>query len=128
MAEVVQNKLKDEAGKLNSQKRIMSVIAESLNTPVNDEHDSKERIDLVKNDGLVHRDYQNHEAVELRSAVSRVLANLNPKQNNICNLLTEGYTKVEIAELLSTKRTTLNDEINRIKKIFAREGLKEFLK
>jgi predicted DNA-binding protein YlxM (UPF0122 family) len=53
---------------------------------------------------------------------------LNPKQKKLCYLLGQkGITIKEVSELLKTPRTTVYDEIKRIRAVFMKEGLNEYI-
>lgn len=58
-----------------------------------------------------------------------VLQKLTPKQKELCLLLGEkGLTVKEASEYLKTPRSTIYDELKRIRTIFMKEGLEDYLK
>jgi DNA-directed RNA polymerase specialized sigma24 family protein len=71
-------------------------------------------------------------AVERRHAcidIGRVLERLTPVQRQLCQMLgAEGLTIKEAAERLRIPRGTLYEEIKRIRKVFADQGLGDYLK
>ena len=57
------------------------------------------------------------------------MQNLTPHQRRLCELLIQhGFNVKEVAEQLRIPRGTLYEEIKRIRKIFADQGLAEYLK
>lgn len=63
----------------------------------------------------------------LRIDLATVLTRLTPQQQAICRLLTEGETVTVISRSLKVPRTTLYDEIKRVRRIFRDAGLKDYL-
>ena len=67
--------------------------------------------------------------LQLKIDLSKALQKLTPKQKKLCHLLKEeGFTIKQLSEYLKTPRSTVYDEIERIKKIFMREDLEDYLK
>ena len=64
-----------------------------------------------------------------RIDIGRALARLTPVQRQLCQMLgAEGLTIKEAAERLRIPRGTLYEEIKRIRKVFADQGLGDYLK
>jgi len=61
----------------------------------------------------------------LRLDIQDVMRELTPLQRRICRLLEEGYPVTEIAQALGKPRSTVRDEIKRIRNIFSQRGLKQ---
>ena len=127
MARVVRNKLIDLVRERESDKRKISHTAVSLDKPLS-EGDSRTLRDELREDDsqdLSRDSLSNHEiSIDLRKAFGR----LNPKQRKLCYLLGQkGITLKEASELLKTPRTTIYDEIKRIRAIFMKEGLNEYV-
>ena len=59
--------------------------------------------------------------------LSRALGKLTARQRRLCQVLKEGYTMEEASEILKTPRTTLYDEKERIKALFFKENLRDYL-
>lgn len=63
----------------------------------------------------------------LKKDLANALAKLSPLQRKICYLTMDDYSMAHISRILNKPRTTLYDEIKRIRRIFFDEGLKEYL-
>jgi DNA-directed RNA polymerase specialized sigma24 family protein len=64
-----------------------------------------------------------------RIDIGRALARLTPVQRQLCQMLgEEGLTIKEAAERLRIPRGTLYEEIKRIRRVFADQGLGDYLK
>ena len=63
----------------------------------------------------------------LQIDLATVLTRLTPQQQAICRLLTEGETVTVISRSLKVPRTTLYDEMKRVRRIFRDAGLKDYL-
>jgi RNA polymerase sigma factor (sigma-70 family) len=68
------------------------------------------------------------ENISLKEKINIALNKLSPSQYDIALLLGEGLKKTDIARHINKPRTTINDEIKRILKIFRYEGLEEYLR
>lgn len=65
---------------------------------------------------------------ELPEALSKALEKLSSKQKELCRLLgEEGLNVKQASRYLNVPRSTLQEEIKRIRKIFRDEGLEEYL-
>ncbi|MCG3204359.1 MAG: hypothetical protein KCHDKBKB_01074 [Elusimicrobia bacterium] len=64
---------------------------------------------------------------EMRQVLSFGMRRLTTFQKKVSRLLLKGHTVTEVSEILKVKRTTLNDEIRRIRKSFSQEGLGEYI-
>lgn len=64
--------------------------------------------------------------VALRADVQSALRELTPLQQSICRLLSQGYPVKRLAETLGKPRTTVRDQIKRIKEVFFRRGLSDY--
>ena len=62
----------------------------------------------------------------IRLDVEAVLELLTPLQKEICQLLAQEYPVKRVAEMLRKPRTTVRDEIKRIREIFSQRGLKDY--
>ena len=66
--------------------------------------------------------------LELPTELMRVVDGLSLKQKQLCKLLGEaGLNIYQISKHLNLPRTTIYDEISRIREIFKKEGLQEYL-
>ncbi len=65
----------------------------------------------------------------VRIDLTRVMTLLTPAQRRLCQMLgEEGLSIKEAAERLRIPRGTLYEEIKRIRKVFADQGLGDYLK
>lgn len=119
---VIKSRITELIREKKALKRKINYVAESLDKTLGGEDDSR----TLKN--VVPDDAQNRAApTDLSIDLSRVLNVLTPRQKDIYGLLFEGYSTSEAARILDTPRSTLNDEIRRIRKIFEKKGLREYI-
>ena len=97
-------------------RRKTSHFARSLETPIGD-------TDLTLAD-VIADDSRN--SIDLDADVRAALDLLSPFQRKICQLLGEGHPVAKIARLLGKPRTTVRDEITRIKTVFRQQGLDDY--
>ena len=127
MARVIENELLHKVEKLTTDKRKASTDAVSLDERVSENEDSPTYADQILGD----EDYAAHLrlTVGLKIGVAKVLKKLSPEQQKLCRLLIkEGLNIKEASKALKTPRGTIYDEINRIRAIFEKEGLHDYLK
>ena len=120
MGRIIRNKLTDLVRERGSDKRKIAQLAESFDKPLGDDEDSITLIDKVSFDNAPSDPlYKIAQKIDL----SRTFQKLTSQQRDICRLLGEqGLSIKEISDCLNTPRSTIYDEINRIKKIFLKEG------
>jgi len=124
MGRVLRNKLTDIVREQEADKRKISHLAVSLDGPLGD-HDDSDALE----DSIADRRPAPYLQIELKIDLSKVLQKLSGKQQKLCHLLgPSGFSIKEASEYLNTPRTTIYDEIERIRKIFVKEGLEEYLK
>ena len=130
MATVIRNKLTDLFRERVAAKRAGDYDAVSLDAPTGDSDDAPTFADLL--DAARGRDAaadQSLDPEDARIDVARALRNLTPRQRRLCELLGEERLSIkEAAEKLRIPRGTLYEEINRIRKIFADQGLGDYLR
>ena len=129
MARIIGNKLIDLVRERESNKRRVAHLAVSLNGPAGTDEDSCALIDTVHQGSMgdIHPDP--FKQIELRLDLSIMLCRLTPRQKELCLLLgEEGLTVNEASGRLKVPRTSLYDEIKRIRAIFRSEHLDEYLK
>ena len=118
MAKVVKNKLIQIIRKNNANKR--KSVTVSLNEPVGDENDSPTLMDVIP-------DEQDQKS-DLKVDLIKALQKLTPQQKQLCQLIAEqGLSVKEAGIRLNRHRSTLYDDIRRIKEIFKEEGLLDYL-
>jgi len=124
MGRVLRNKLTDIVREQEADKRKISHLAVSLDGPLGD-HDDSDALE----DSIADKQPAPYLQIELKIDLNKVLEKLSGKQQKLCHLLgPSGLSIKEASEHLNTPRTTIYDEIERIRKIFVKEGLEEYLK
>lgn len=124
MARVIKGKLLDLVDALTSDKRKISSTSESLDECVSDEEDSPTYLDQLVDDSIPNLQF----SAELKIDISNAFKKLNPHQQDLYRLLSEeGLSIKEASQVLGTPRGTLYEDIKRIKAIFQKESLHEYL-
>jgi RNA polymerase sigma-70 factor (ECF subfamily) len=130
MAKVVENKLTDILREAKTDKRTLNYQTTSLDQSLDDDENCSTLSDLVSEDDILSRSntLSPFLKIQLKVDLSRALLKLNSRQKKICNLiLSEDLNVSELSLCLNTPRTTIFDEIKRIRKIFEKEQLKDYL-
>ena len=130
MAKIVENKLTDILREVKTDKRTLNYQTISLDQPLDDDENCSTHSDLVSEDDILSRSNTLNPflKIQLKVDLSRALLKLNSRQKKICNLiLSEDLNVSELSLCLNTPRTTIFDEIKRIRKIFEKEQLKDYL-
>jgi RNA polymerase sigma factor (sigma-70 family) len=123
MGRVLRNKLTDIVREQETDKRKISHLAISLDGPLGD-HDDSDALE----DSIADTQPAPYLKIELKIDLSKVLQKLSGKQQKLCHLLgPSGLSIKEASEYLNTPRTTIYDEIKRIRKIFVKGGLEEYI-
>lgn len=126
MGRVVRNKLNDIVKDHDRLCRRGSQNAVSLDKPLFDEENSPTLLDAMAENKDRVSDLWLH--TELRIDLSHAYQKLTPAQKKLCDLLgDEGLSINEASEILKKPRGTVYEEINRIKAIFRKERLYEYL-
>lgn len=126
MARVLEHKLQHIIEKLTTDKRKVAQECVSLDERISDDEDSPTFLDRLSED----EDYTSslHVSAELKIDLTRAIQKLTPKQQELCRLLgEEGLSMSEASETLKTPRGTLYEEVKRIKAIFEKENLNDYL-
>lgn len=130
MAQVVRNKLTDLIREQAAEKRAGEHEALSLDAALEGSDDGLTLADVLADDESAQQDEAG--AVDHRHAridIGRALAGLTPIQRQLCQMLgEEGLSVKEAAERLRIPRGTLYEEIKRIRRVFADQGLGDYLK
>jgi len=127
MADILRRRLLDILDEQMRDKRRVNQAADSLDAP-KDPTDP----DITYQDGLTKDKVgpagdANQDSLFIRHAVRKSLEHLPPFQKDICRLFAEGRNITEIAMALQKSRTTIHQEINRIREIFHQDRLHDFL-
>ena len=130
MAQVVRNKLTDLIREQEADKRAGDQDALSLDAAVDASEDGMTLADLLADNAASQADEAGavdpHDA---RLDIARAMARLTPVQRRLCQMLgAQDLSIKEAAERLRIPRGTLYEEIKRISKVFADQGLGDYLK
>lgn len=126
MSRVVAHKLQHLIEKQTAGKRKAGINNVSLDEPISDEEGSPTYLDQLSEDES--RVSNLHITAQLKIDISRTTEKLTPQQRELCRLLgEEGLSISEASEVLKTPRSTLYEDIKRIKAIFQQENLQEYL-
>ncbi|MDD5565990.1 MAG: sigma factor [Candidatus Omnitrophica bacterium] len=125
MAGVVKKELEKIAEKLKADKRKTIYEAISLDEPLNDDENAPTLKDQIPED----RDIPSQKESDLKIEVSKVYQKLTSQQKKLCKLLGEGGLTInEACKHFAEHRSTIYREISRIREIFEKEGLRDYLK
>jgi RNA polymerase sigma factor (sigma-70 family) len=113
MSKVVSVRLRAILREQLSHKRRLNQLACSLDEPLGESGETL--ADVIAAD-------QTLPDLALLVDVQTVLRELVPLQQSICRLLGQGYPVKRIAEVLGKPRTTVRDQIKRIREVFSRRG------
>jgi RNA polymerase sigma-70 factor (ECF subfamily) len=124
MAKVIKNKLGNIIEKSTAEKRKTIYESISLDEPLSDEEESLTLRDKVADTN----DVPPHTRSELKIELSRAFQKLTPQQQKLCRLLgEEGLNVTEASREMKKHRRHLYREIARIREVFEKEGLKDYL-
>jgi RNA polymerase sigma-70 factor (ECF subfamily) len=130
MAQVVRNKLTDLIREQEADKRAGEQDALSLDAPIDGSDDGVTLAELLADSETPATNEAG--AIDPRHAridIGRAMTRLTPVQRRLCRMLgEEGLSIKEAAERLRIPRGTLYEEIKRIRKVFADQGLGDYLK
>ena len=124
---VLDHKLRDLTAREQTDKRRVNRYALSLDEMLQhgDEADNRTRADQVTRDPWKGpRDAFSQ--ADRALAVAEVLKKLTPAQRELCRLFMEGCSVSEASVLLSRPRSTIYDEISRIRELFEKAGLRDY--
>lgn len=114
---IAKNRLADIYRAQKAEKRGGASYPLSLNRPIlNDESDEAELGDFVPDPQDVASE------VEGKVDRDRMLNRLTLRQKELVEGLVQGYKMTDMARKMNVPRTTLNDELNRIRRIFRQHG------
>ncbi|MFH1552711.1 MAG: sigma-70 family RNA polymerase sigma factor [Candidatus Omnitrophota bacterium] len=122
---ITRNKIADLIRRRDANKRKVLYVSKSLDEMDGDGEsiNTKEKILMVE-EQIVSK----VSAANLPEAMSKVTAGLSFRQKQICRYLSEGMSQVKVGEIMKIPRATLQDEIKRIREVFRKAGLEEFLR
>jgi RNA polymerase sigma factor (sigma-70 family) len=123
MAKVIRTQLLYKVRTLNAEKRKIDQLSISLDEPVSDEEGARSLAEEIPDTspGAVDLVLQN----ERKERVQKALEKLSPEQREICRLMEERFSVRKIAKILNRDRRFIDRQIERIRKLFKNEGLKD---
>jgi RNA polymerase sigma-70 factor (ECF subfamily) len=126
MSRVVEHKLQHLIEKSTAGKRKAGIDNVSLDQPISDDEGAPTYLDRLSEDEGHTSNL--HISAELKIDISRTIEKLTPQQRELCRLLSEeGLSIKEASEVLNKPRGTLYEDIKRIKAIFQKANLNEYL-
>ena len=124
MAKVIRNKLSNIVEKATAEKRKTIYESVSLDKPLNDDEDEPALKDKIPDSKSVPPQIR----IGLRIGLSKAYQKLTPQQKKLCKLLGEdGLSVTEASKEMKKHRRHLYREIARIREVFKKEGLKDYL-
>jgi len=125
LKEIIKNKLHDIFVDKEAQKRKMLYKAKSLDEILeSSDEDSLDGIFTVHDDG-----FQKMPKEELSFAIAKASQGLSLRQRRLCKVLGEdGLNIYQASKVLKIPRTTIYEEISRIREVFRKEGLDDYLR
>lgn len=127
MSRVINKKLLRVARGLTRDKRNVANKSVSFDDRISDEEDAPTFLENLSEDEKLSSNL--HISAELKFDISRTVQKLTPQQRELCRLLgEEGLNIKQASEALKIPRGTLYEDIKRIKAIFQKENLNEYLR
>lgn len=124
MAKVIKNKLSNIVEKATAEKRRTIYESVSLDESLNDDENAPTLKDKIPDT----KDTSPHTNIELKIGLSKAYQKLTPQQKKLCELLgEEGLSVTEASKEMKKHRRHLYREIARIREVFEKEGLKDYL-
>ena len=129
LAQVVRNRLTDLIRQYETAKRVGELDALSLDAPLGDEEGAPTLHDLIADRVHCSGDARRTRSIQdMRIDMMQAMTRLEPRQIYLCGLLSEGGLSVsEAAVRLGMPRSTLYEELKRIRTVFADAGLDDYL-
>jgi len=126
MMRVLRAKLQDIVRLLGAKKRKIDHTALSLDQPSQDEEEAS----ILSDEILKEEPTQPESAsqAELQEKMKALFRKLAPEEKKLCGLIRSGATIKSIARKLGKHRSMIYRDMERLRKLFEAEGLKEFLK
>ena len=121
MSRVVKNHLTSLVRRELAEKRQTDYLPDSLDRPLDPDDPDMTLLDRVSDE--LYEDPQIARKIDLEGS----LLKLTPRQRELCRLLEQGQKITAIAEQLGLSRDTIYEEERRIREIFHKAGLREYL-
>ncbi len=128
MARIIRNKLTDLVRERETDKRKVAHVSVSLDESIGEGADSPTVLDTLDEETAVGGSRDSFSKISSKIDLSKALQKLSPQQRKLCQLLREEeFTITEASQYLNAPRSTIYDELKRIRKIFEKERLNEYL-
>lgn len=128
MNRVLTNRLRDIRREEQAEKRHADREALSLDAPVGaEDEDVTSLVDFLADDDVAAQPETHAQQADLAAAIDRARDRLTPRQQVLVDGLRAERTVSELSRMLGTSRSTLYDEMERIKASFEADGLRDFL-
>ena len=124
MARVIRNKLNNIIEKILRDKRKTLYECLSLNELVGEDENSSSFTDQITDADQPPFTLK----ADLKTDLDKTIKKLTPQQQKLCRLLQEGKSINEISSCLGKHRTSVFRETIRIRELFEKEGLKDYLR
>jgi len=125
MAKIIRNRLSNIVEKATAEKRKTIYESVSLDEPLNDDEDAPTLKDRIAD----RQDDLPQIKAELKIELSKTLQKLTPQQKKLCRLLgEEGLSINEACRHFGKHRSNVYRDVIRIREIFEKEGLRDYLK
>lgn len=129
MGRIIRNKLIDLVREREADKRKIAHLTVSLDEPIGNDEDAQTLMDKIDEGAIADAPTDPFWEIQLKIDLSKVLKKLAPHQKKLCRLIgKKGLSVKEASEYLKTPRSTVYDELKRIRTIFMKEGLEKYLK
>jgi RNA polymerase sigma-70 factor (ECF subfamily) len=108
----------------------MTYVSLSLDAPVGETEDAPTLIEMIDPHATADTPSESESLqLQMKIDIARMLKGLTSRQRKLCHLLRdEGLNVKEAAQQMKLPRATVYDELKRIKAVFQREGLEDYLK
>lgn len=122
---ITRNKIADLIRRREANRRKVLYVSDSLDEMDDNEQsiNLKERLLMVEEQIVAKIS-----AANLPEAMAKATARLSFRQKQICRHLSEGMSQVKVGKMMKIPRATLQDEIKRIREVFRKVGLEEYLR
>ncbi len=127
MGRVLQNRLVDIVRLRQTDKRKVNYDTLSLDDRIASDEDAETFLDMVEESDAPSEPFERETATLAKIDIAKTSRNLTERQQRLCSLILEGFNVSDASEVLGTPRTTLYDELERIREVFAKKGLAEYL-
>lgn len=125
MSRILDNRVRDIIDAAHTDKRKVQLFSDSISPQSKNEDADRDVID----EETVFRWMKTAKGDDrdLLIDMQTTLRDLSAIQKRVCELLAQGQSISDVARNLQIKRTTLNREIGRLRKIFYKRGLKTYV-